>query len=242
MSTLEGKKVVVIGGTSGIGFGVAKLSILSKAAEVIVASSSKDNVSNAVSRLEAILAGTNLPGKVTGEIVDAKDLSAIKTFLEKIGNVDHLVWTSGDALQLGFKNIDLGKQRRAFFCTSESSRSLLIHHVQKDMFDVRFWAAAKAAQVVKIRQGGSITLTIGERQCTGSRLLVLPFFHSFVVTGTAILRPQPTYALVAGLAGAIDALARGLAVDLAPTRVNVVCPGLVKTEVRLFRAFLVIEY
>ena len=131
MSTLEGKRVVVIGGTSGIGFGVAKLSLLSKAAEVIVASSSEDKVANAVSRLEAMLAGTNLPGKVTGEIVDAKDLSAIKTFLENIGDVDHLVWTSGDALQLGFKDIELGKQRRAFFCTSRSSQSLLIHYCKK---------------------------------------------------------------------------------------------------------------
>ena len=32
----------------------------------------------------------------------------------------------------------------------------------EDIFDVRFWGAAKAAQVAKIRQGGSITLTIGK--------------------------------------------------------------------------------
>ena len=113
MSTLEGKRVVIIGGTSGIGFGVAKLSLLSKAAEVIVASSSKDKVASAVSRLEAIVAGSNLPGKIIGETVDAKDLSAIQIFFEKIGEIDHLVWTSGDALRFGFKNVDLDKQRGA---------------------------------------------------------------------------------------------------------------------------------
>ena len=34
--------------------------------------------------------------------------------------------------------------------------------MNEDMFDVRFWGAAKAAQVAKMRQGGSITLTIGK--------------------------------------------------------------------------------
>ena len=36
---------------------------------------------------------------------------------------------------------------------------------------------------------------------------------------------------MSGVAGAIDSLGRGLAVDLAPIRVNVVSPGLVRTEV-----------
>ena len=114
MSTLEGKRVVIIGGTSGIGFGVAKLSLLSKAAEIIVASSSKDKVVNAVSRLEAIVAGSDFPGKVAGETVDGKDLSAIKTLFGKIGEVDHVVWTSGVKLRLGFKDVDLDKQRGAY--------------------------------------------------------------------------------------------------------------------------------
>lgn len=36
---------------------------------------------------------------------------------------------------------------------------------------------------------------------------------------------------MAGVIGSVDSLTRGLAVDLAPIRVNVVCPGFVKTEV-----------
>lgn len=31
-----------------------------------------------------------------------------------------------------------------------------------DVFDVRFWGAAQAAQSIKIRPGGSIIFTIGE--------------------------------------------------------------------------------
>lgn len=40
------------------------------------------------------------------------------------------------------------------------------------------------------------------------------------------------WSLIVGTIGAVDALTRGLAVDLAPLRVNVVCPGAVETEVR----------
>ena len=48
-----------------------------------------------------------------------------------------------------------------------------------------------------------------------------------------LVRPIPGYAVQVGVAGAIDSMTRGLAVDLAPVRVNVVSPGLVLTEVRL---------
>ena len=45
------------------------------------------------------------------------------------------------------------------------------------------------------------------------------------------MKPRPNWSLIVGSLGAVDALARGLAVDLAPIRVNVVCPGAVDTEV-----------
>ena len=79
------------------------------------------------------------------------------------------------------------------------------------MFDVRFWGAFTAAKAAKIRSGGSITFTIGQ----------------------ALLRPRKGWSLLVGVAGAIDAVTRGLAIDLAPIRVNVVSPGLVRTEVCL---------
>jgi NAD(P)-dependent dehydrogenase (short-subunit alcohol dehydrogenase family) len=37
-----------------------------------------------------------------------------------------------------------------------------------------------------------------------------------------------------GGAGAVDAATRGLAVDLAPVRVNCVCPGAIDTEVCIY--------
>jgi NAD(P)-dependent dehydrogenase (short-subunit alcohol dehydrogenase family) len=74
-----------------------------------------------------------------------------------------------------------------------------------------FWGALEAAKSAKLRKGGSITLTIGQ----------------------SIKRPKAGWTVVAGLAGAADAATRGLAVDLAPSRVNIVSPGAVITEVRI---------
>lgn len=48
-----------------------------------------------------------------------------------------------------------------------------------------------------------------------------------------MVRPMPTFSILAGASGAIDSLTRGLAVDLAPVRVNAVSVGLVRTEVSL---------
>ena len=49
--------------------------------------------------------------------------------------------------------------------------------------------------------------------------------------GAAGVKPQKGTSLIAGVAGALEGLVRGLAVDLAPVRVNVVSPGYVDTEV-----------
>ena len=44
-------------------------------------------------------------------------------------------------------------------------------------------------------------------------------------SGTTIFNPQPSWSIGTAVMGAVDSLARGLAVDLAPIRVNTVCPG-----------------
>ncbi|TDL14930.1 NAD-binding protein [Rickenella mellea] len=188
MSTLEGKIVLLIGGSSGIGFAVAKASLLSFASHVVIASSSPQKVKDAVTRLEETISQKSLPGRATGYVVDAHDSAAIRALVTKVGEIDHLVWTSGEPLKIGFPNIDLDTVRNAF--------------------DVRFWGALVAAQSAKFKPGGSVTMTVG----------------------TVVVKPRPTWTVAAGVSGAVDAVARGLAVDLAPIRVNVISPGIVKTE------------
>ena len=56
-------------------------------------------------------------------------------------------------------------------------------------------------------------------------------FANLISLGTALLRPMPRAGVLIGIVGSIDALARGLAIDLAPIRVNAICPGAVDTEV-----------
>jgi NAD(P)-dependent dehydrogenase (short-subunit alcohol dehydrogenase family) len=81
----------------------------------------------------------------------------------------------------------------------------------RDLFAVRFWGAVAAVKHGRkhIREGGSITLT----------------------DGTVAHRPRKGAPVSTAMAGSIEHLVRALAVELAPIRVNGVCPGAVRTEV-----------
>ncbi|GJJ06983.1 hypothetical protein Clacol_001181 [Clathrus columnatus] len=187
MSTLQDKTVLIIGGTSGIGFGVAEASLKSFAKTVIVASSNKDRVENAIKRLTDAKLG---PGAIHGHVVDAENEQSIKTLLEKVGEIDHIVFTSGriDRALLKFPEVDISHARGSL--------------------DLRVWGAVAVAKYAKFRPGGSLTLT----------------------SGTMAFRPLPTFSVAVAGAGALHTLTSGLAVDLAPIRVNVICAGAIKTE------------
>jgi NAD(P)-dependent dehydrogenase (short-subunit alcohol dehydrogenase family) len=51
-----------------------------------------------------------------------------------------------------------------------------------------------------------------------------------LTTGVAGRRPHKGWTVAARVCGTIEALARALAVELAPIRVNAVCPGVVRTN------------
>ncbi|MBM3559266.1 MAG: SDR family oxidoreductase [Alphaproteobacteria bacterium] len=76
-------------------------------------------------------------------------------------------------------------------------------------FEIRFWGQYFAAKhaAPRLRPGGSITFT----------------------TGLAGQRATPGIVVLGAVCGAVEVLARGLAVELALVRVNVVCPGVVET-------------
>ena len=95
MATLEGKTIVVVGGSSGIGYGVAKASLLSLASRVIIGSSSATKVESALARLRVDLQGKNVPGSLSGGVINATDSASVRAFIAKAGEIDHLVWTSG---------------------------------------------------------------------------------------------------------------------------------------------------
>jgi NAD(P)-dependent dehydrogenase (short-subunit alcohol dehydrogenase family) len=79
----------------------------------------------------------------------------------------------------------------------------------RQAFEVRIWGALSAVKhaVPHLNASGSIVLT----------------------SGTIGLRPTPGATLAAAGAGAIEGLMRGLAVEVAPVRVNAVRPGVIRT-------------
>lgn len=131
---LDNKRVIVVGGSSGIGLAVAQQTA-AQGAEVVIASSNPQRVQEAVSILG---------GKAQGHPLDISDEPAVRSFFEKLGRFDHLVFTAGDSLHLGeLATADLQKARRAF--------------------DLRYWGSLAAVKYGSplIRTGGSIVLTTG---------------------------------------------------------------------------------
>lgn len=98
MSTLKNQTIAIIGGSAGIGYGVALACLQSHASSVIIASSSPDRVNSAVQSLKT--AGPEFSGKITGHVVNARDLASVKKFCMEIGAIDHIVFTSGDSLRV----------------------------------------------------------------------------------------------------------------------------------------------
>ena len=101
---------------------------------------------------------------------------------------------------------------------------------------MRYWGALAAVQAAKIRPGGSIIITNGDFNLFCSRFHIL---NGAKLLGAVIHKPMKGWSYTAGAAGAVDSIARGLAVDLAPIRVNCVTPGVVKTDVS---SFVIIQF
>ena len=110
---VKGKTVVVVGGSSGIGYAVAKAALVEGAGRVVIASSSQEKVKNALTRLQTDVpaAGGKIEGELSGDTINAHDSQSIRTFMEKVGQIDHLVWTSGDALRFGFKDFNVDENK-----------------------------------------------------------------------------------------------------------------------------------
>jgi NAD(P)-dependent dehydrogenase (short-subunit alcohol dehydrogenase family) len=177
--SLKNARVLVIGGTSGIGLGVASAAD-ERGAVPIVVSRRQSSVDRALSQL---------PENARGAVVDLTDLSALERVAGDIGDIEHLVFTAGEPLEL-------------------APLAGLTPEVITGFFQTRFVGALTAVRVFgpHITPGGSITLT----------------------SGTAA--EQPGFgALPVSICGAMNALTKALAFELAPIRVNAVAPGVVRT-------------
>jgi len=177
---LNGKRIAILGGSSGIGLAVAR-GAAREGAAIVIASSRQQSVDTALA---------TLPPGTTGHAVDMKDETAIQTLFARLGVIDHLVFTAGENLKL-----------------SNLAETEL--QVARDFFNLRYWGAYAAAKygAPLIRPGGSITFT----------------------SGLAGQRPHSGWSVASSICSAMEGLTRALAVELAPIRVNIVSPGVVKS-------------
>jgi NAD(P)-dependent dehydrogenase (short-subunit alcohol dehydrogenase family) len=131
---LQNKRVVVLGGSSGIGLAVAEQAA-AQGAKVVVASSNAERLQKAIA---------SIGGDAEGQAMDVSDERAVESFFAKLGPFDHLIFTAGDSLLVqDLGTMDLKQARRAF--------------------ELRYWSALAAVKygIPQIRKGGSIVLTTG---------------------------------------------------------------------------------
>ncbi|HEY6761490.1 MAG TPA: SDR family oxidoreductase [Baekduia sp.] len=131
---MDGKRVVVLGGTAGIGLATARRAADAGAAVVVVSRSRE--------RVDAALEG--LPAGAEGYAADLSTEAATVALFAEVGAFDHLVYCAGEALELfALDDTDLGQARR--------------------FFETRLWGALAAVKHAHrlIRPGGSIVLMSG---------------------------------------------------------------------------------
>ena len=131
---LRGQRVVIAGGTSGIGLATAKAAAR-HGAEVTVISRQQASVDRALA---------DLPPCTRGRAGDLTDQALAGQLFDDLGDINHLVFTAGEPLALmNLAALDLDKARE-FFALRYFGALWAVH------------AAAPHPQL-----GGSITLTTG---------------------------------------------------------------------------------
>jgi NAD(P)-dependent dehydrogenase (short-subunit alcohol dehydrogenase family) len=134
MSTdgLAGKTVLVIGGSSGIGYEIAHRAAES-GADVTVTGRDPRRLDRAVDRL----------GTAGRAVLDAHDESALDRFFAERGDIDHIVSMVGDSMAGGFLTTPPETMR----------------HVLQSKFWTNWLIGRHAARA--LRRGGSLTVTSG---------------------------------------------------------------------------------
>src|SRR5947208_1606221 len=117
--TLNGARVLVVGGGSGIGFAVAR-ACAGEGAKVTIASTNAGKLASAAERLG---------GGVQTAVLDLTDEPAVASYFEQSGTFDHIASTAGD----------WGKARRGPFVDMDMNDA-------QALFGVRFWGSAILAK------------------------------------------------------------------------------------------------
>jgi NAD(P)-dependent dehydrogenase (short-subunit alcohol dehydrogenase family) len=180
-ANLQGRTVVIFGGTSGIGLAAA-IQAKADGAQVTV-------IGSDAARAEQAARDNGLDAWRAADVTDSQ---AVYAALADIPQVDHLVLLAGTYVVGKVLDAEIDHLRRAF--------------------EERMWASVHAIRALgeRLAKDGSITFISG-------MLSDRPNAH-----GSAVL---------AAASAAMEALARGLALELAPIRVNTLSPGPINTPI-----------
>lgn len=142
----KGQRIVIIGGSSGMGLAIARIAA-SEGATVVIASRSQERLQKAKAQIQ---------GTVEVLTVNVMDEASVKAFFDKVGEFDHLTTPGNEAAMGPFLELDTAKARAAF--------------------DSKFWGQYYAARYgsPKMRAGGSITFFAGiwsQRPVPGSSVI-----------------------------------------------------------------------
>nr|WTB32301.1 SDR family oxidoreductase [Streptomyces sp. NBC_00830] len=177
---LETERVLVMGGSSGIGAATAA-AFARQDAEVVI--TGRDE-----SRLAA--AATSIEGKITTRQVNGASKEQLKAFFAEDTTYDHVVLAlSGGSGAGPFATLDLNELRGGF--------------------EGKFWLHVQILQAAlpRLRERGSVTF----------------------ITASSARAALPGTAGLAAINGALEAMVRPLATELAPLRINAVSPGIIAT-------------
>jgi NAD(P)-dependent dehydrogenase (short-subunit alcohol dehydrogenase family) len=184
--TLVNRRIVVIGGSSGIGLTTAKQAV-ARGARVVIGGRTPERLTEAAAKIG---------GNVETYQVDATDETAMVTFFGKVGHFDHLAVLVPSAPD---------KSVSAKFAPFLEMDAILFEAVFRNRFWSQCWGVRYGAP--HMSQDGSIVL----------------------MSNSQPRKSIPRYSASCAAAGAIEALARVLAIELAPIRVNVIAPGFIAT-------------
>lgn len=129
---LANKKVIVLGGSSGIGLGVAR-EAHNQGAEVVIVGRSREKLDQALHSLES--------PRARGVSCDVSDEARIQSLFASEGRVDHVVMTAVEGYYQPIRELDIHAARR----TLES----------------KIVAALAVAKHAELARDGSLTLTAG---------------------------------------------------------------------------------
>ena len=179
--SLEGKLVLILGGTSGMGLETA-LAARRAGAEVAIVGRDPDKAEAARRTIGE--------GTACG-VLDARDTDALAAFAESLDAIDHVVSFTGNQPAAPVGEAD--------------------HDMFVSAFDARVWAARNACAIAAPR---------------------MPSDGSFVFcSGLSALRPRAGRSAGAVATAALESFCRAMAIELAPLRVNALCPGAFGTDV-----------